>query len=112
MTHAAADAREGYVEVTGGRIWYRVVGRGSAIPLVTVHGSPGGIHDYLQPLDALADARPVVFYDQLGASPYPSGPIRRSRSTLGGLKGGTRPVPRVLLSVALAPARLARRRCS
>jgi proline iminopeptidase len=61
------DAREGKVEVTGGRIWYRVVGGGEEVPLVTVHGGPGGTHDYLEPLEALADERPVVFYDQLGA---------------------------------------------
>jgi len=64
---AAVDAREGRVKVTGGRIWYRVVGGGEAVPLVTVHGGPGGTHDYLEPLQALADERPVVFYDQLGA---------------------------------------------
>ena len=65
----AADlhTEEGYVEVRGGRTWYRVVGEGTAVPLVTVHGGPGGTHDYLEPLAALADERPVVFYDQLGA---------------------------------------------
>jgi proline iminopeptidase len=64
---AAVDASEGRVEVTGGRIWYRVVGGGEAVPLVTVHGGPGATHDYLEPLEALADERPVVFYDQLGS---------------------------------------------
>ena len=64
---AAVEVREGYAPVTGGRVWYRVVGRGGAIPLVTVHGGPGGIHDYLEPLEALANERPVVLYDQLGA---------------------------------------------
>jgi Rhodopirellula transposase DDE domain len=63
----AVQAREGHVEVTGGRIWYRVVGDTNATPLVTVHGGPGATHDYLEPLQALADERPVVFYDQLGA---------------------------------------------
>jgi proline iminopeptidase len=67
LVTAAVDAREGRVEVTGGRIWYRVVGAREAVPLVTVHGGPGGTHDYLEPLEALADERPVVFYDQLGA---------------------------------------------
>jgi proline iminopeptidase len=60
-------SRERYVPVTGGRVWYRIVGGRGAIPLVTVHGGPGGIHDYLAPLEALADERPVVLYDQLGA---------------------------------------------
>jgi proline iminopeptidase len=63
----AVQAREGHVEVIGGRIWYRIVGDGDAIPLITVHGGPGATHDYLEPLQALADERPVVFYDQLGA---------------------------------------------
>lgn len=59
--------REGRVPVHGGRIWYKVVGSADAVPLVTVHGGPGVPHDYLEPLVALADERPVVFYDQLGA---------------------------------------------
>ena len=64
---AAVEVREGYAPVTGGRVWYRIVGGRGAIPIVTVHGGPGGIHDYLAPLEALADERPVVLYDQLGA---------------------------------------------
>jgi proline iminopeptidase len=63
----AGNASEGMVPVPGGRIWYRIVGDGPGIPLVTVHGGPGGVHDYLEPLMVLADQRPVVFYDQLGA---------------------------------------------
>jgi proline iminopeptidase len=67
MTHAAVNVREGYVEVTAGHVWYRVIGGGKATPLVTVHGGPGAMHDYLEPLGVLADERPVLFYDQLGA---------------------------------------------
>jgi proline iminopeptidase len=58
---------EGYVEVPGGKVWYRVVGSGDATPLVLLHGGPGGACDYLAPLAKLADQRPVVFYDQLGS---------------------------------------------
>ncbi|MBO1268748.1 proline iminopeptidase-family hydrolase [Arthrobacter cavernae] len=58
---------DGYVEVRGGRVWYQVVGDGMQNPLVTIHGGPGATHDYLEPLEALADERKVVFYDQLGA---------------------------------------------
>src|SRR5205085_7084898 len=36
------------------------------IPLLCLHGGPGATHDYLQPLEALADRRRVIFYDQLG----------------------------------------------
>ncbi len=58
--------REGHAEVPGGRVWFRVVGSGPAVPLLTLHGGPGIGHDYLEPLQALASERPVVFYDQLG----------------------------------------------
>ncbi|HEU5262798.1 MAG TPA: proline iminopeptidase-family hydrolase [Gemmatimonadales bacterium] len=58
---------EGRVEVEGGRVWYRIVGSGARTPLVVLHGGPGVPSDYLKPLSALADERPVVFYDQLGA---------------------------------------------
>lgn len=61
-----ATAREGRVSVTGGEVWYRVTGQGDEVPLLALHGGPGAGHDYLEPLDALADERPVVFYDQLG----------------------------------------------
>ncbi|MEK9135668.1 MAG: proline iminopeptidase-family hydrolase, partial [Bacteroidota bacterium] len=57
---------EGFVEVPGGRVWYRVVGSGSRTPLLLLHGGPGAASYYLKPLAALADERPVIFYDQLG----------------------------------------------
>jgi proline-specific peptidase len=55
----------GYVEVPGGRVWYRSVGEGG-VPLLCLHGGPGFPHDYLEELEGLADRRRVVFYDQLG----------------------------------------------
>lgn len=60
------EAREGYLPVTGGRVWYQIVGSGNATPLLVLHGGPGVPHDYLESLADLADERPVVFYDQLG----------------------------------------------
>ena len=56
---------EGYLEVDGGRVWYRSVGEGGT-PLLCLHGGPGFTHYYLEPLEALADRRQVIFYDQLG----------------------------------------------
>ena len=56
----------GFVPVTGGRVWYRVVGSGDATPLLVIHGGPGFPSHYLDRLAVLADERPVVFYDQLG----------------------------------------------
>lgn len=53
-------SREGYIPVTGGRVWYRIMGTGPGIPLLTLHGGPGVSSDYLQPLTALANERPVI----------------------------------------------------
>jgi proline-specific peptidase len=58
---------EGFLDGRFGRIWYAVHGSGSpGIPLLILHGGPGVPHDYLEPLSALSDERPVIFYDQLG----------------------------------------------
>jgi proline-specific peptidase len=58
--------QEGRIPVTGGRVWYRVVGAGRTVPLLTLHGGPGAGHDYLESLEALLDERAVILYDQLG----------------------------------------------
>jgi proline-specific peptidase len=58
-------ADEGYVDVPGGRVWYRAVGEGG-VPLLCLHGGPGYPHDYLEALDGLGNRRRVIFYDQLG----------------------------------------------
>ena len=58
---------EGYLDVPGGKVWYRAVGdNAGATPLLCLHGGPGFTHYYLEPLEALADRRQVIFYDQLG----------------------------------------------
>lgn len=59
--------REGYISVTGGRVWYRSVGTGSCLPLLILHGGPGANSNYLWSLEALSDDRPVILYDQLGS---------------------------------------------
>jgi proline-specific peptidase len=56
---------EGYIEVPGGRVWYRSVGEGGT-PLLCLHGGPGFTHYYLEAMETLADRRQVIFYDQLG----------------------------------------------
>lgn len=66
-THPSLRVQEGRIAVQGGDVWYRMVGIDKpGIPLLVLHGGPGVPHDYLEPLAALADQRPVVFYDQLG----------------------------------------------
>ena len=69
----AMPGSEGFAQFRGFHTWYRVVGdlapqEPGWLPVLTVHGGPGGTHDYLEPLEALTqDGRSVVFYDQLGA---------------------------------------------
>ena len=57
---------EGYINVTGGKVWYKIVGSGDKTPLLLLHGGPGVPSYYLNPMEALGDERPVIFIDQLG----------------------------------------------
>ena len=75
---------EGTIAVPGGDVYYKTVGPsvseglgraavhgsgqgdGPGLPLLAIHGGPGMAHDYLDPLEDLADRRTVVFWDQLG----------------------------------------------
>lgn len=62
-----AEVIEGYIPVTGGNVWYKIVAANrKKIPILVLHGGPGAPHDYLEPLEALSEERPVIFYDQLG----------------------------------------------
>ena len=58
---------QGFIDVSGGPVWYSFSGTGPGIPLLVLHGGPGGrICGYAR-LDALGDQRPVIRYDQLGS---------------------------------------------
>ena len=60
---------EGWIEWSGRRTWFRIVGDlDSAFdPLLCLHGGPGSTHHYFAPLERLTeDGRAVVLYDQLG----------------------------------------------
>jgi proline iminopeptidase len=63
---AEFPVRDGYIEFMGGKTWYKIVGSGHGIPLIVIHGGPAATHFYLEPLEALGDERPVIFYDQRG----------------------------------------------
>jgi len=77
---SVVPVREGHVPFRNFKIWYRVVGEQQSpdrLPLLCLHGGPGGTHDYLEPLEEAArQGRQVVFYDQLGSgnSDHPSDP--------------------------------------
>lgn len=57
---------EGFINVDGGKVWYRVTGSGNKIPILVLHGGPGVPSYYLKPLDSLGKDRQIIFYDQLG----------------------------------------------
>ena len=45
---------EGYIEVPGGKVFYRIFGEGG-VPLLALHGGPGFTMEYLDSLEDLAD---------------------------------------------------------
>jgi proline iminopeptidase len=58
---------EGYIEITGGKVWYEIFNKETKnTPVIILHGGPGSSCYSLQGLKALSDDRPVIFYDQLG----------------------------------------------
>ena len=70
--------RELMAAVPGGRVYVRVNGRldGPNLPVVMIHGGPGGTHADFLNLLALASDRAVILYDQLdsGLSDHPNDP--------------------------------------
>jgi len=57
---------QGFIDVPGGPVWYKVTGTGPGIPLLALHGGPGGRSCGFSLLEPLGDKRPIVRYDQLG----------------------------------------------
>ena len=60
---------EGSVPFRGSRTWYRVVGDGELagkLPVLCLHGGPGATWSHMEPYEALAEGRRVIFYDQIG----------------------------------------------
>jgi proline iminopeptidase len=59
--------RQGFIEVPGGPVWYRISGNGPGIPVLALHGGPGGTSCGFVRLEPLGDRRSIVRYDQLGS---------------------------------------------
>jgi len=60
---------EGFIPFQGHRTWFRVVGKeegAGKLPLLCLHGGPGATWHHMEPYEALAEGRRVIFYDQLG----------------------------------------------
>lgn len=58
---------QGFISVPGGPVWYKVTGTGDGLPLLVLHGGPGGTSCGYSLLDKLGDQRPIIRYDQLGS---------------------------------------------
>ena len=64
---AAPAPGEGFIDVPGGPVWYKVAGDGDGLPVVVLHGGPGGTSCGYSLLEKLGAERPVIRYDQLGS---------------------------------------------
>ncbi len=64
------EIKEGYIPFDGYQTYYRIVGENEPgrLPLLALHGGPGGLHNYLESLDGIAEkyGRQVIYYDQTG----------------------------------------------
>lgn len=58
---------EGYVNVKGGKIWYRIIGEGKQTPILMLHGGPGGTSRSFYQFASLGEDRPIIIFDQLGS---------------------------------------------
>jgi L-proline amide hydrolase len=60
---------EGYIPFSGHQTWYRIAGDRETpgkVPLLCLHGGPGGTWHHMEPYEDLAEGRRVICYDQLG----------------------------------------------
>lgn len=60
-------AQTNLLTVEGGQIWYEVIGEGEALPVILIHGGPGGTSLGFEPLIKLNYSGPLVYWDQLGS---------------------------------------------
>lgn len=59
----------GYIPVDGGQVVYRIYGEDApGIPVIFLHGGPGGGSNAYFKQYAISENRPVVFYNQLGSA--------------------------------------------
>lgn len=67
VAHAQLKEGEGKVGVQGSKIWYRVIGKGKGIPILMLHGGPGGTSRSFYQFESIGKDRPIVLFDQLGS---------------------------------------------
>lgn len=62
----AVEPGSGFALMPDGPVWYEVMGDGDGIPLMVLHGGPGGTSCGYTRLAPMGEQRAVVRYDQLG----------------------------------------------
>jgi proline iminopeptidase len=67
QSRPALHPGEGFIDVKGGRVWYRVIGEGKGRPLLLTHGGPGGTSRSFYLFAELGADRPIILFDQLGS---------------------------------------------
>ncbi|PCJ24187.1 MAG: hypothetical protein COA94_07565 [Rickettsiales bacterium] len=66
ISNKNTQSNQGYIQVQGGKIFYKSMGQGT--PILVVHGGPGLDQTYLQPqLFEFAENHQLIFYDQRGS---------------------------------------------
>jgi proline iminopeptidase len=66
-TNPFLQPEEGYVDVNGGKVWYRIIGSGDQAPILMMHGGPGGTSRSFYLFEKLAKDQPLILFDQLGS---------------------------------------------
>jgi len=54
------------VNISGGKIWYHVIGEGHKLPVLMLHGGPGGTCYSLYALAGISEDRQIILFDQIG----------------------------------------------
>lgn len=66
-TSSLLKPHEGFIQVQGGKIWYRIFGEGRGTPVMMLHGGPGSTSRSFYQFDAIGKDRPIIIFDQLGS---------------------------------------------
>lgn len=64
---ANLEPANGFIKVDGGPVWYDISGSGSGIPILMLHGGPGGTSCAFSNLAPIGEERSIIRYDQLGS---------------------------------------------
>lgn len=55
-----------FAEVSGGKIWYHVMGNHTSPPILFIHGGPGGTSASMHAFSPLAEKHTLILFDQIG----------------------------------------------